>query len=99
MLHAESRLLEIEWSDGLNRALPHGLLRARCRCAQCERGRRDGQPPAEIASVGVQAVKPLADHGLNFVFSDGHERGIYPWPYLRELCQSEQAARMAGTGV
>ena len=24
-------------------------------------------------------------YGLQLIFNDGHERGIYPWPYLAEL--------------
>jgi DUF971 family protein len=24
-------------------------------------------------------------YGVQLVFDDGHERGIYPWSYLREL--------------
>jgi DUF971 family protein len=24
-------------------------------------------------------------YGLQLIFSDGHERGIYPWPYLAQL--------------
>lgn len=24
-------------------------------------------------------------YGVQLVFSDGHERGIYPWAYLRDL--------------
>ena len=24
-------------------------------------------------------------YGLQLIFSDGHERGIYPWPYLSGL--------------
>ncbi|MNN61889.1 hypothetical protein D3C81_1771500 [compost metagenome] len=27
----------------------------------------------------------LQGYGVQLVFSDGHERGIYPWAYLREL--------------
>ncbi|MBH8614570.1 DUF971 domain-containing protein [Pseudomonas mohnii] len=24
-------------------------------------------------------------YGLQLIFSDGHDRGIYPWPYLAQL--------------
>jgi DUF971 family protein len=27
----------------------------------------------------------VGELGLNLVFDDEHGRGIYPWPYLREL--------------
>ncbi|HYQ49053.1 MAG TPA: DUF971 domain-containing protein, partial [Pseudomonas sp.] len=34
--------------------------------------------------VRIERVEPQG-YGVQLVFSDGHERGIYPWPYLREL--------------
>ena len=27
----------------------------------------------------------LGDHGLNIRFSDGHDRGIYPFVYLEDI--------------
>jgi DUF971 family protein len=28
---------------------------------------------------------PVGHHAVPLVFSDGHDRGIYPWPYLAAL--------------
>ena len=30
-------------------------------------------------------VRAVGNYALQLVFSDGHERGIFPWGYLREL--------------
>lgn len=85
--HARSGILEIAWSDGAVSRLPHGLLRARCRCAACEqRRRRTGADPAAAESLRIAAIEPVGEQGLNLVFDDDHGRGIYPWSYLRELC-------------
>ena len=87
--HQASGVLELRWQDGSESRLPHGLLRARCRCAGCEQAfRTQGTRPEPIAAMRLDAIHPIADKGLNLVFSDGHGRGIFPWAYLHELGQS-----------
>jgi DUF971 family protein len=68
-LDQASRTVELVW-DGEPAALTHAALRAACRCSHCESVRR-----------ACGAAPPLAPG----FFSDGHDRGIYPWPYLYEL--------------
>lgn len=80
-----SGVLRIRWADGMLSELPHALLREGCRCAACTQAQRDGSPVVAMADVRIAAIAPVADRGLNLVFSDGHGRGIYPWHYLREL--------------
>jgi DUF971 family protein len=60
-------------------------LRAACRCADCRRERIDGDADADAGGATIAEVSLVGDHALNIVFSDGHDRGIYPWSYLREL--------------
>jgi DUF971 family protein len=36
-------------------------------------------PRIRVVELNVQG------YGLQLIFSDGHERGIYPWPYLAQL--------------
>ena len=87
--HQSSGVLELRWQDGSDSRLPHGLLRARCRCAGCEQSfRTKGTHPEPAAEIRLEAIHPIADKGLNLVFSDGHGRGIFPWAYLHELGQS-----------
>ena len=84
--HDASRVLELRWHDGSASSLPHGLLRAHCRCAGCQQDyRQHGRHPDINPTVAISAIHPLSDKGLNLVFSDGHGRGIFPWAYLREL--------------
>jgi DUF971 family protein len=84
--HQSSGVLELQWPDGATSRLPHALLRARCRCAACEQRRRhEGRAVEAGDAIRLHGMHPVADKGLNLVFSDGHGRGIYPWDYLREL--------------
>jgi DUF971 family protein len=69
-------------------------LRAACRCADCRRVRIDGAADPPVASLVLADARLVGDHALNIVFSDGHDRGIYPWSYLCEL--AEEAADRSG---
>jgi DUF971 family protein len=84
--HEASGVLSLQWSDGGVSDLPHWLLRSRCRCGGCEQQRRSiGELPDAPFATRLTDIRPVADKALNLVFSDGHERGLYPWDYLREI--------------
>jgi DUF971 family protein len=38
-----------------------------------------------LAGTAISQLQPVGDMGLQIVFNDGHDRGIYPWPYLHQL--------------
>lgn len=78
------RTLDLVW-DGAPAALGHAALRASCRCSHCESGRRHGDAPAAAPGLVLERIEVLGSSGLQLFFSDGHDRGIYPWPYLYEL--------------
>jgi DUF971 family protein len=83
------KVLDIVWDDGTSQQLPHALLRARCKCTVCQaqRLRAAGKAagPVQDPEVRVDELRQVGLYGLQLIFSDGHERGIYPWAYLREL--------------
>ena len=64
--------------------LDHAELRRQCPCSQCRAFRLRGTPPMVDARVQLVEVNSQG-YGLQLVFSDGHERGIYPWAYLEGL--------------
>ena len=86
-LHAASGRLEVLWSDGARGFLSGPQLRAACRCGGCESLRRAARPVQPPESTAISELQPVGDMGLQIVFNDGHDRGIYPWPYLHQLCQ------------
>ena len=83
-LYARAGELELVW-DALPAVLTGQRLRAACRCSGCESARRRGCPPEPDAGVRLTHIEILGSGGLQCMFSDGHERGIYPWPYLHAL--------------
>ncbi|RXH05270.1 MULTISPECIES: gamma-butyrobetaine hydroxylase-like domain-containing protein [Bradyrhizobium] len=59
-------------------------LRLSCKCAHCTRARFDGRFPEAFPGIAITEIGDLG-YGLNISFSDGHNRGIYPKPYLLSL--------------
>ena len=77
-----SEALRIEW-PGVQE-ISASALRAACRCADCRSVALRGRPvPGEGASL-VDAM-PVGHYAVQLRFGDGHDRGIYPWNYLRAL--------------
>jgi DUF971 family protein len=80
------RVLTIVWHDGARQQWPHAQLRAHCKCTQCQSRRLlDAAPETPEQESRVDQLRMVGNYGLQLVFDDGHERGIFPWPYLRAL--------------
>jgi DUF971 family protein len=78
------RELRLSW--GARRTtLQASVLRLKCRCAWCTRARIDGRFPENFDGVALTGAEPLGGYAVHLTFSDGHDRGIYPWTYLRTL--------------
>lgn len=79
--------LVVAWGDGHVSTYPLPYLRGYCPCAACQ-GHGPGplawrEPPADLALVGVRLV---GGYGINAVWSDGHDTGIYANRPLRRMC-------------
>jgi prepilin-type processing-associated H-X9-DG protein len=92
VLVADRRSLRLTWPSGEDAEIAAERLRAACRCAWCTRARIDGTFPADFDAVAVDRLALIGGYALNIAFSDGHARGIYPWPYLRALAKDVTAA-------
>ncbi|MFM9900487.1 MAG: gamma-butyrobetaine hydroxylase-like domain-containing protein [Polaromonas sp.] len=93
--HQTSRLLALQWSDGIQADLESNYLRSACRCAYCEKIRRSGAGPSVATNVNLVELMPIGEFGLQLRFDDGHDKGIYPWAYLRELSMAAPAEYVA----
>jgi DUF971 family protein len=84
-LAGDGTVLRVMLGTGEQVAFEADKLRAACRCAHCRRARIDGVFPAAFERVTIRRFAPMGRYAINIVFSDGHERGIFPWSYLSEL--------------
>lgn len=78
-------VLAITWQDGEISRLDADVLRRASRAASEIRRQADGVRLNLSAGLRVDAVEPVGAYALRLFFSDGHDRGIYPWAYLRDL--------------
>ena len=84
-LNKKSRTLELVWNDDRS-LISHRVLRRSCRCSGCESIRRTLNDVIPIAAdVELMKIEVLGSIGVQLFFSDGHNRGIYPWAYLRQI--------------
>ncbi len=94
----EKREVHIRWQDGHESVYGFDLLRKECPCALCseQHGRQAASsglsltvlsgPVIQAGEIQMTEVKPVGRYALNFVWSDGHDSGIYSYAFLRGAC-------------
>lgn len=83
VVHTQSRVLELGFSDGASWRLPFELLRVYSPSAEV-RGHGPGQEVLQVGKrdVGIASVEPVGHYAIQPRFSDGHDTGIFSWDYL-----------------
>jgi len=84
----DARRLRIVWGDGVVSEYEPRLLRQLCPCAGCVdemTGIRTLHPDAVPEGIYPEAIHYVGRYALQFVWSDGHDTGIYPFEYLRRM--------------
>ena len=79
--------LEIDWMDGHTTVYTAAELRRLCPCAHCIHeltGEALLDPLTIPGDLTQTAVRTVGNYAVTVRFSDGHETGIFPFPYLRE---------------
>jgi len=87
-LSGERDALVLGYSGGRTSIITAARLRLACRCALCTRARIDGLFPESFDAITISTISAVGGYGINVGFSDGHDRGIYPWSYLATLIES-----------
>lgn len=89
----------LRWSDGREDYFDVETLRRLSPSAET-RGETDlfgrkigGDPKTKFPNVRVDGWEPVGNYAIRFLFSDGHNTGLYGFTYLRE-----QADRLLGDG-
>lgn len=81
----QRRTLALSWDNGRRAVIPAAELRRACRCSGCSAARQRGSAPVAADDLTIRDVQPAGIAGVQLVFDDGHQRGIYPWDYLVSL--------------
>lgn len=81
------RALVVVGSDGRRRDLAARLLWAECPSALGRVRRAQGRHRTPPAHLAITSAREIGTYGVNIAFSDGHDRGIYPWSYLAALAE------------
>ena len=90
VLHSQSKVMEIAFSDGLRFRIPFELLRVYSPSAEVQ-GHGPGQEVLQTGKreVAIVALEPVGHYAVQPQFSDGHNSGIFSWDYLYSLGQRE----------
>jgi DUF971 family protein len=86
-LHQVSAILEISFDNGKTFKLPCEYLRVYTPSAEALGHAAPGQEILQVdkENVTINEIKPIGNYAVAFVFSDGHNTGIYSWDLLYKL--------------
>ena len=83
VVHQQSRVLEVGFSDGAQFRIPFELMRIYSPSAEVQ-GHGPGQEVLQTGKrdIGLSSLEPIGNYAVQPTFSDGHESGIFSWDYL-----------------
>lgn len=92
IVHQASKVLEIAFDTGERFRLSFELLRVYSPSAEV-RGHGQGNEVLQTGKrdVTIVSVEPVGHYAIKPTFSDGHESGLYSWPYLYDLARNQEA--------
>ena len=94
-VHLKDDGIAVEWSDGHKSLYGYMYLRINCGCAECveEWSNRKLLDPASLpADIRAEDYLMVGRYAIQFLWSDAHYTGIYPFEMLRSLCRCELCA-------
>ena len=83
----------VTWGDGHESSYDAKYLRINCGCAECveEWSNRKILDPATVAAdIRAEDYLMVGRYAVQFLWSDAHYTGIYPFEMLRALCPCEE---------
>ena len=106
IVHGQSRVLEVSFSDGSAFRIPFELMRIYSPSAEVQ-GHGPGQEVLQTGKrmVELETLEPVGNYAVQPRFSDGHDTGIFSWDYLyflgsqQEQLWAQYAQRLRAAGV
>lgn len=92
-LDAGKTQLSVTWENGQTTAYPAAVLRDHARDAGSVRLSVDNWAVPAASGLTITRVEPIGNYAVRLAFSDGHDRGIYPWAYLNEIAAADKLAQ------
>ena len=89
----DGQSVRVEWTDGHVSDFTAIYLRVNCSCAECVEewtNRRLLDPASLPADLKAEDYLPIGRYAVQFLWSDAHYTGIYPFETLRKLCQCDE---------
>lgn len=90
-LHQLSKVLELQYADGLVLRIPFELMRVYSPSAEVK-GHGPGQEVLQTGKrdVGIESLQSVGHYALQPRFTDGHDSGLFSWDYLYHLGRNQE---------
>jgi DUF971 family protein len=93
---SDPKVVVIEWTDGTVNTFTAADLRACCPCARCVHeltGERMHDPATVPADLTQSDLRMVGNYAISMLFSDGHNTGIFTFPFLQKIPAMRQEAQ------
>ncbi len=89
-LNPEKTALRVTFSDGVSESLPAELLRVNSPSAEVQgHSAAERKLVAGKRNVSIREIEQVGNYAVKLVFSDGHDTGLYSWPYLYRMATAK----------
>ena len=83
--------LSVIYDDGRSFDFPAEFLRVMSPSAEVKGHGADTRVTVPgKKNVRIARLDPVGNYAVRIVFDDGHDTGLYAWPYLRELGEGKE---------
>lgn len=98
-VHLGAHGVRITWSSGEVHTFPYRYLRLQCGCAACVE-ELTGARILNVADVPEDVIVVdyihVGSYAIQFLWSDGHSTGIYPYRMLLRMADEDEAVTSGG---
>ncbi len=84
-LTTDRRDLIIDWDNQESQRFPACILREKSQSSQSKRNRMLGLHGPFSNDISIEDIHLIGNYAINLEFSDGYNKGIFPWEFLHDL--------------